>query len=137
MKRVNVNAYQVGLLFRKGAYQRMLKEGTYWLWPSETVQVYDKTKAFVAPVDLSILLNDADLVEALHVIEVKDNEIVLVYVNDILIMVLTAGRYTWWKNLVKYEFVKADISAIEIPGSAFSFGHRRIKLTNSGGLGKF
>ena len=53
MKRVNVNAYQVALLFERGVYQRMLKEGSYWLWPWEKVMVYDVTKQFVAPVELT------------------------------------------------------------------------------------
>jgi regulator of protease activity HflC (stomatin/prohibitin superfamily) len=114
MKRVNVNAYQVALLFKRGVYQRMLKEGSYWLWPGEKVMVYDVTKQFVAPVELNILLQDEAFANELQVIEVKDNEIVLVYVNNLLSQVLTAGRYTYWRSVVKYDFIKADISKIEI-----------------------
>lgn len=114
MKRINVNAYQAALVFENGVYKRMLKEGAYWLWPWESVKVYDVTKPFVAPVELNILLQDEALAEALQVIEVNDNEIVLVYVNNLLNQVLTAGRYTYWKSLVMYDFVKADISKIEI-----------------------
>lgn len=114
MKRVNVNAYQVALVFKRGAYQRMLREGVYWLWANESVTVYDVTKPFSAPVELNILLQDEVFAEALQVIEVSDNEIGLVYLNGVLSQVLTAGRYTYWKSVVKYEFVKADISKIEI-----------------------
>jgi regulator of protease activity HflC (stomatin/prohibitin superfamily) len=114
MKRVNVNAYEVALLFKRGVYQRMLKEGSYWLWPWEKVMVYDVTKQFVAPVELNILLQDEAFANELQVIEVKDNEIVLVYVNDLLNQVLTAGRYTYWRSVVRYDFIKADISKIEI-----------------------
>jgi hypothetical protein len=32
MKHVKVNAYQIALVFKRGVYQRMLKEGNYWLW---------------------------------------------------------------------------------------------------------
>ena len=114
MKRINVNAYQVALLFKRGVYQRMLKEGAYWLWPWESVLVYDVTRPFVAPVELNILLQDEAFAEALQVVEVKDTEIVLVYVNGLLNQVLNAGRYTYWKSVVEYQFVKADISKIEI-----------------------
>jgi len=114
MERVKVNAYQIGLVFKNDAYKRMLKEGVHWLWPSEHALVYDLTKPFLAPVELNILLQDEALANALQVIEVSDNEIVLVYVNDLLSMVLTAGRYTFWKSIVKYDFIKADISKIEI-----------------------
>ena len=92
----------------------MLKEGAYWLIPSESVMVYDVTKQFYAPVELNILLQDAAVTEALHVVEVKDNEIVLQYENGLLKQVLTAGCYTFWKSIVQNDFIRADISKIEI-----------------------
>lgn len=113
MKYAKINAYQVGLAFCNGTYKRMLKEGNYFLW-NEDVQVYDTTKQFVAPIELNILLQDEALKNALHVIEVRDNEIVLLYENGLLKQVLTAGRYAFWKSVIEYEFVKADISKIEI-----------------------
>ena len=113
MKKVKVNAYQVGLVFKNGVYQRMLKEGKYWFW-REDVILYDLAKPFNATVELNILLQDAALAEALHVIDVKDNEIVLQYENGLLKQVLTAGRYTFWKGIINYEFVRADISKIDI-----------------------
>ena len=58
MKRVKVNAYQAGLVFKNGEYQRLLMAGTYWFWKNEEVYIYDITKPFVAPVELNILLQD-------------------------------------------------------------------------------
>ncbi|QNA44957.1 slipin family protein [Lacibacter sediminis] len=113
MKRVKVNAYQVALVFKDGVYKYMLKEGKYWLWNKE-VYVYDVTRPFVAPIELNILLQDADLANALQVVEVKDNEIVLMYENGLLKQVLNAGRYTYWKSAIEYVFVKADMGKVEI-----------------------
>ncbi len=114
MKRVRINAYQVGLVLKRGVYKRMLTEGKYWISTSETVFMYDVTKPFVAPVELNILLQDAQLAEALIVVDVKDNEIVLQYENGLLKQVLTPGRYTFWKSVINYDFIRADISKIEI-----------------------
>jgi regulator of protease activity HflC (stomatin/prohibitin superfamily) len=114
MKRVKVNAYQAGLVFKNGVYQRLLKEGKYWFWENVQVYIYDLTKPFVATIELNILLQDQELAEMLYVVDVKDNEIVLLYENGLLKQVLTAGRYTFWKSAVNYEFVRADISKIEI-----------------------
>ena len=61
MKRVKVNEYQVALVFKNGAYQRMLLGGKYWFWKNEDVYLYDITKPFIAPVELNILLKDAHL----------------------------------------------------------------------------
>ena len=115
MKMVKVNAYQVGLVFKNGVYQRLLKEGKYWFWENVQVYIYDLFKPFVAPIELNILLQDEQLAEMLHVVDVKDGEIVILYENGLLKQVLTAGRYTFWKSAVNYAFVRADISKIEIP----------------------
>lgn len=114
MKRITINTWQRGLLFKKGVYQRMLEEGNYWVWSSEKVEVYDVTKPFTSPVELNILLQDGSLAEALHVIEVRDNQIVLLIENGLLKQVLNAGRYTFWKSVVRYEFIWVDTSKIEI-----------------------
>ena len=114
MKKVKVNAYQAGLVFKNGEYKRLLMAGDYWFWKKEVVHLYDITKPFVAPIELNILLQDKALAGILHVVEVKDNEIVLQYENGLLKQVLTAGRYTYWKSVVQYAFVRADISKIAI-----------------------
>jgi len=114
MKKVMINAYQVGLVFKKNVYVRMLKEGAYWLWGAESAYVYDLTKQFYAPIDMNILLRDAELAEALQVIDVKETEIVLQFENGLVKQVLTPGRYAFWKGIMNYEFVYADISKIAI-----------------------
>ncbi len=115
MKQVKITAYQVGLVFKNGVYKRMLQEGNYWMWFNETVMIYDVTKQFNTVVELNILLQDAELANALQVIEVGDNEIVLQYKDGLFKQVLTAGRYAFWKNTVNnYAFIKADISKIDI-----------------------
>jgi hypothetical protein len=114
MKRVRVNAYQKALILKRGVYQRMLGEGVYWLWPNEQVLLYEMALPFTAPTELNILLQDAALTDALHVIEVRDNEIVLRYENGLLKQVLTPGRYTYWKGVIQYTFVKANLADAEI-----------------------
>jgi hypothetical protein len=109
-----INAYQAGLLFERGVYQKMLKEGVYWVWPSERVDLFDLTKPFYAPVELNLLLQDKELAEALHVIEVRDNEIVFQYENGLLKQILNPGRYAYWKSVLQYEFIKADLAKVEI-----------------------
>ncbi|MCD2425330.1 slipin family protein [Niabella pedocola] len=113
MKRVNVNAHQVALVFKRGAYQKMLGEGAYWLW-RQNVIIYDKTQPFQPPAELNQLLQDTELANALEVIEVADHEIVLQFQNGLFQKVLTAGRYAFWKSAIRYDFVKADLSKIKI-----------------------
>ncbi len=115
MKKVTINAYQVGLLYKNGTYQRMMRKGDHWVWwPSEKIEVYDLTKPFTPACELNILLKDKELVEALHVVEVKDHELVLQYENGLLKQVLTPGRYAYWKGIIVYGFARLDLGKIEI-----------------------
>jgi SPFH domain / Band 7 family len=114
MKKITINPYQIGLVFKNGAYQRMLAEGKYWLKYKEEVTVYELTKPFNPPCELDILLQDAALADALQVVEVKDNEIALQYESGLLKQVLHPGRYAYFKSIVQYSFVKADLTKIEI-----------------------
>jgi regulator of protease activity HflC (stomatin/prohibitin superfamily) len=117
MRKVKVNAYQVGLVFKNGVYQRLLQEGNYWFWRGGKVELFDITKPFTAPVELNILLQDERLAAQLDIIEVRDNEIALQYENGLLKGVVSAGRYAYWKSFVSRSFIVTDISQPVIPGT--------------------
>ncbi len=114
MKRVRINAGKVGLVFKKGDYHRVITKGIHWLGFNERIIQYDLTKPFAVPVALELLLQDNELEAMLHVIEVKDNEIVLMYENSNFKNTLAAGRYVYWKGLSDYQFTNADLSKIYI-----------------------
>lgn len=114
MKYVTINAHTMGLIFRNGAYKKTLSEGNHWLMPFENLQQFDMTQPFVSPVHLDILLKDEIMKSQLEIIEVQDNEIVLRYEDGLFKTVLTAGKYAFWKEIIKYKFVRIDTSKIEI-----------------------
>lgn len=114
MKRIRINTGKIGLVFKNGDYKKMLTEGVYWLSFNETIMFYDMTKPFHPSLELNILLRDQALADLLTVVEVMDAEIALHYENGNFKSVLTPGRYTFWKGVVDYTFVKADLSKIEL-----------------------
>lgn len=114
MKRVRIYQGKVGLVFKRGNYERVLTEGTYWLGFNENVLVYDLVNQFHPSIAVEILLKDEKLTNMLEVIEVKDRELVLRYENGNFKSVLTAGRYLYWKGLIDRTFQKIDTSKIEI-----------------------
>ncbi|MEW7278863.1 slipin family protein [Aquimarina sp. 2201CG1-2-11] len=114
MKRVRINAGKVGLVFKKGDYNRVITKGIHWLGFNEKVIQHDLTKPFATPVALEILLQDKELEAMLHVIEVKDNEVVLVYENGNFKSVFGSGRYTLWNSLKDYKFTRVDLTKIYI-----------------------
>ncbi len=114
VKRIKIEAYQVGLLFENRKLVKVLEEGLHWVFGNKNVIIYDMAKSFQAPFELNILLQNEVLASMLDVVEVADNEIVLQFVNGNFKSVLPAGRYAFWKGIVKNEFTRADLSKIEI-----------------------
>lgn len=114
MKKVRINAGKIGLIFKKGDYQKVITEGTYWLYLNQNVMLYDLTQEFYASVAIEILLKDEMLAALLEVIDVKDNELVLMYENNNFKRVLNAGRYFYWKGFIDRKFTRIDICKIEI-----------------------
>ncbi len=114
MKKVRINTGKVGLVFKKGEYQKVLNKGTYWLGFNQEVVIYDITQEFHSNVAIEILLEDKELVEMLEIVQVKDNELVLVYENENFKRVLQAGRYIFWKGLINRTFQNIDTSKIYI-----------------------
>lgn len=113
MKRIVINDYQVGLVMKNGTYSRLLLPGTHWTWNAE-IRLYDTTKMFVPPVDLNILLQDADLAARLQVVEAGDQELVLHFENNLLRQVLVSGVYAFWKTVIPNRFLKVNLANIEI-----------------------
>ena len=117
MKRVRIHAGQVGLVMRNGDYNRVISQGTHWLWYNESVIRYSLSVAFNAPKALDILIQDQNLADMLHIVEIQDNEIVLVYSNGNFKHVLSAGRHAYWNQLIDYKFVTVNFNDIAIPDS--------------------
>ncbi|MBI1228367.1 MAG: slipin family protein [Bacteroidetes bacterium] len=114
MKLVTIYPYQVGLKFKDGNYCQTLTEGKHWLWPSESVKVYDLTKDFVPPCELNILTADLAFQRLVDIVEIRDNEIALQYLNGNFRKVLTPGRYAFWKSVMAYEHRIINLDDYEI-----------------------
>jgi hypothetical protein len=114
MKQLTINRYQVGLVMKRGIFERAITEGRYWFWRGEEVWVYNTTEPFRVPVAIELLLQDNVLANLLDVADVKEGELALRFENDLLKQVLTAGRYAYWKGLNAVRYVRADITQLEI-----------------------
>lgn len=117
MKRIRVNANQIGLVLKDGAFRQLLEKGVYTFWGREEVYLYNKGTAFNAPIELNALLQHTEVADALEVIEVKDNEIAVQFEDNRFVTVLEAGKYAFWKGIKTYTFTMIDTSKIEITES--------------------
>ena len=114
IKKVQIDAYQVGLVFENKKLVKVLEAGNFWLFGNKEVLIYEKNQSFVSPIELNILLENEKLADMLEIVEVADNELVLHFVNGFFKEVLTTGRYAFWRGYVQNSFVKADLSKVTI-----------------------
>ena len=114
IKRIKIEAFQVGLVFENRKLVKVIEEGLHWIVGNKNVMIYDLNGSFQAPFELDILLQNEILNSLLEIVEVADNEIVLQFVKGNFKEVLVPGKYAFWKGIVKNEFIKADLSKIEI-----------------------
>ncbi len=112
--RANVAAYHKALVLKNNRLVKLLAEGKHWIAPGETVISYDMAQPFIAPLDINMLLQESALAEALLVIDVKQNELVLLYENGLFKSVLAAGRYAFWKGIITYTIISIDLNKYEI-----------------------
>ncbi|MFA7446702.1 MAG: slipin family protein [Flavobacteriaceae bacterium] len=114
LRKITIKAQQVGLVFQNNKLEKVLKEGNYWILGNKVIYLFEMSQPFFSSMELNVLLKNDELAEMLEVVEVADNEIVLQIVNGNFREVLTAGRYAFWKGVMQYKFIKADISQVEI-----------------------
>lgn len=117
MKKVRINSYQIGLVFKNGEYEQFITAGTYWFWFNREIIIYDITKPFYAPVELSILMQDEELMKHLTIVDVRDNEIAIEYKDGKYSQVLRTGRYAYWNSIVDYKFVTYNTNELEVPNT--------------------
>ncbi|MFB9110751.1 slipin family protein [Flavobacterium gyeonganense] len=114
INRIKIESYQVGLVFENRKLTKVLREGKHWIIGDKNVTIHEMNFPFQASFELNVLLENEVLSAMLEIVEVADNEIVLQFVNGNFKEVLTAGRYAFWRGIVKYEFRKVDLSKIYI-----------------------
>jgi len=106
--------FKRGLATKRGEYLRMLKPGRHTLPPWQHVEIYDIFEEFVPRRDLSLFLHDPELRDELHVVDVKDHEVVVRYVEGRYKGLLAPGKYAFWKGPRPQHFETIDLSKPEI-----------------------
>ncbi|TGN18043.1 SPFH domain-containing protein [Leptospira idonii] len=104
-----------GLVFKNGDYKRLLLPGSHFIFPGEEIHLSDVMLPFHPPIPLNFLLTDARLTDQLEIVEVLQNQIVLVFQDNIYTQFLKAGKYAFWKGEARWAFRKFDLNDPRIP----------------------
>jgi regulator of protease activity HflC (stomatin/prohibitin superfamily) len=112
IKRILIRSYERGLLFRDGEFQKILPAGKYWFCdpPNKMrVDTVSMREPWLIHKDLDMLITSGALADEAVVLDLKDYERALVWVDNRFERVLGAGQFVLWKTLreIRYEIVDA------------------------------
>lgn len=111
-KRVKVRSYERGLVFRDGEFQGLLDAGTHWFvdpWSKLRVDLVSLRDPWFAHEKLDVIVRSGALANRAIVLDLKDHERALVWIEGRFSHILPPGLYAYWTALkeVKVEVVDA------------------------------
>ena len=123
IRKITVNENEKGLLFNNGKFQKLLNAGAYRLFGGKSVEIIDVKEPLESRyIDLDELLTREDVKSAYTPYEVKEDELLIMYLNGKVNNAFSTGKYAFYNGLkdVKYEVVSIKDAEISLQ-SAFAF----------------
>jgi regulator of protease activity HflC (stomatin/prohibitin superfamily) len=112
-KLVKIHSYEVGLYFRNGEFRGLLEAGWHLLWDvpfyRARVDVVSQRLPWLAHEKLDVIVKSGALNDHAKVLDLKDYERVLVWIDGRFSHVLPPGLHAYWTTFcdVKTEIVDA------------------------------
>ncbi len=107
--KVKIRTYEKGLVFKDREFKGILDAGRHWFFDpfnKVRVDVVSQRDPWLAHADLDVIVKSAALGDDALVLDLKDYERALVWIDGRFNGVLDSGRYVLW---TQFKEVKADI----------------------------
>ncbi len=94
IKRIKIRSYEIGLHFRAGEFQALLGEGVYWFFDplmKDHVDIVSKREPELVHDQLDMLVKANALGERAVVLDLKDHQRALVWINGRFSCILAPG----------------------------------------------
>ena len=132
LRRFKIREHERGLLFRDREFERVLRPGRHWVWDplfKVRVDVVSVREVWLNHKDLDVVAKSGALADEAVVVDLKDSERAVVWVDGRIEAVLKPGLYALWTVFhdVKVEtfdargvrFDHADLgSIVQVKGTA-------------------
>ena len=111
-KRIRIRSYEVGLKFRDGEFKGLVAAGTHWLFTplgKTRIRVVSKREPWLVDDQLDVIVKSGALAGKAEVLDLKDNQRALVWIDGRFARILGAGLYAYWTGVreVRVEVVDA------------------------------
>lgn len=123
-KRIKIRSYEVGLHFLDGDFVGLLEAGTHWLIGlrgKACVQVVSLRAPWLVHDQLDVIVKSGALEDRAEVVDLKDHERALIWIDGRFSHVLGPGLYAYWTS---HREVKIDV----VDAQTVRFEHRDLKV---------
>lgn len=121
-KHCQICSFEVGLLFREGEFKGLLNTGRYWFFDpfgKVSVEVVSRRDTWLTHGKLDLIVKSGALAEQAVVVDLKDNERALVWIENRFSHVLTPGQYAYWTGLKSVRIEVIDIRKVRFEHEQF------------------
>lgn len=122
MKRINVRSYEMGLLFREGEFRGLLTAGAHWYFDPLNklkVEVVSQRDPWLVHEKLDLIVKSGALADRAVVLDLKDHERALVWIENRFSHVLPAGQYAYWTGQKQVRVEVVDIRSVRFEHDQF------------------
>ena len=109
IKRVKIRSFERGFYFKNGEFKRMLGQGTHWIkYPFLTarIDVMSMREPWIPHTDLDVIVKSGALGNDAIVLDLKDYQRALVWIDERFDSVLGPGLYALW---TKFRDVRTEV----------------------------
>jgi hypothetical protein len=140
IKTIKIRSYEMGLYFRDGEFKGLLREGRHWFVDplgKVKVEVVSQRAPWLAHEKLDVIVRSGALKDRAVVLDLKDYERALVWIDGRFSHILPPGLYAYWTALrdVKVEVTNlktqppaADGASASAAKYAVRFEHPDLKV---------
>lgn len=120
LKSIKIRSYEIGLRFRDGEFRGLMTAGRYWLFDplcKVRVDVVSLRDPWLVHDKLDVIVKSGALRDRAMVLDLKDYERALVWIDGRFSHILPPGLYAYWTALreVRVEIVDARAVRFEHP----------------------
>jgi regulator of protease activity HflC (stomatin/prohibitin superfamily) len=113
-KRVHIRSFEEGLYFHDGEFRGLLGAGRRWLWNPlgrVHVDVASKRTPWLQHEKLDVIVKSGALAEKAEVVDLKDDQRALVWIDGRFSHVLPPGLYAYWTGAKQVRIETVDARA--------------------------
>ena len=122
-KRFKIRTYEMGLLFREGEFQGLIGTGTRWFFDPLNkirVDVVSQRDPWLGHEKLDLIAKSGALKDRAVVLDLKDHERALVWIENRFNAFLPAGRFAYWTG-------QKDVRVEVVDSRNVRFEHEELK----------